>query len=414
MRILLINYRYFLSGGPEKYMFAVKELLEKNSHEVIPFSIKSNRNVKNDYERYFVDPIGGEDKVYFEDYKKDPKTLMQIIDRQFYSKEVKKKLEILIKDTKPDVAYLLHHYNKLSPSVIDACRKHKVPIVMRVSDFFLVCPNALLLRDNKVCEECIKRSLLCGIKYRCVKKSFMGSAIKVSAMLYHRFLHIYDKVSYIIAPSEFTLTKLTKKFNQKKLVHIPSFIESKEKYNPDVEDYLLYVGRLEEEKGVLDAIKAVKDTKYHFRIVGKSSTNYEKVISEYIKSNDLKNVELLGAVYDKELSNLYKDAKAVILPAVWYENMPNVALEAMAYSKPLLVSDIGSLKELVKEGYNGLLFEPGNIEQIKQKIQILFEDIKLCKKLGKNGFDLANEKYSSEKHYKQLIGLFEKSIDEAK
>ena len=47
MRILLVNYRYFISGGPEKYMFNIKKMLEDNGHEVIPFSIHSNKNVEN-------------------------------------------------------------------------------------------------------------------------------------------------------------------------------------------------------------------------------------------------------------------------------------------------------------------------------------------------------------------------------
>ncbi len=395
-------------------MFSVKELLEKKGHEVIPFSIKSSRNVQTEYEKYFVEPIGGEDKVYFEEYKKTPKTFMQIIDRQFYSREVKKKLERLIEETKPDIAYLLHHYNKLSPSIIDACKKYNLPVIMRVSDFFLVCPNALLLRKGKVCEECINKSLLCGIKYKCVKDSLFGSVIKVSAMYYHRLMHIYDKVDYIIAPSEFTLTKLNKKFNKNKLINIPTFIEINEKYNPKVGNYLLYVGRLEEEKGVLDAIKAVQDTKYNLKIVGKSSTNYEKKLQDYINSNNIKNVELVGAVYGKELDEIYKKSRSVILPVIWYDNLPNVALEAMIYSKPILASNIGSLKEIVKDNYNGLLFEPGDIAQIKHKIQILFNNTELCKKLGKNSYHEAKNKYTPENHYNKLIDLFEKSLKEAK
>lgn len=53
MKILLVNYRYFISGGPERYYFNIKEILEHNGHEVIPFSVKSMRNVPNDYEKYF-------------------------------------------------------------------------------------------------------------------------------------------------------------------------------------------------------------------------------------------------------------------------------------------------------------------------------------------------------------------------
>lgn len=71
LRILIVNYRYFISGGPEKYMFNIKKMLEDNGHEVIPFSIHSNKNVETEYSKYFVEPIGGRDTTYFDEVKKD-------------------------------------------------------------------------------------------------------------------------------------------------------------------------------------------------------------------------------------------------------------------------------------------------------------------------------------------------------
>ena len=123
---------------------------------------------------------------------------MEILGRQYYSLHVAHKLENLIRDTKPDIAYLLHHYNKLSPSVIGTCKKLNIPVVMRLSDFFMVCPEAHLYRDQKICEECIDKSLLQAIKHRCIKGSIAGSAIKASALALHRMRGVYKKVDYVI------------------------------------------------------------------------------------------------------------------------------------------------------------------------------------------------------------------------
>lgn len=68
MKIVLVNYRYFISGGPERYFFNIKEMLERNGHKVIPFSVKSSRNLPSDYERYFLDVV--DDEVYFAQSKK--------------------------------------------------------------------------------------------------------------------------------------------------------------------------------------------------------------------------------------------------------------------------------------------------------------------------------------------------------
>ena len=93
MRILLVNYRYFISGGPEKYMFNIKTMLENQGHEVIPFSIHSNKNVATEYSKYFVEPIGGRDAIYFEEVKKTPRSIWQMLTRSIYSKEVEKAIQ---------------------------------------------------------------------------------------------------------------------------------------------------------------------------------------------------------------------------------------------------------------------------------------------------------------------------------
>ena len=54
----MVNYRYFVSGGPERYMFNVIDALTARGHEVIPFSIHYARNRSTPYARYFVEPLG--------------------------------------------------------------------------------------------------------------------------------------------------------------------------------------------------------------------------------------------------------------------------------------------------------------------------------------------------------------------
>ena len=414
MKILIINSRYFLSAGPEKYMFGLKKILESNGHKVIPFSTKNSKNLKTKYEKYFVAPIGGEDKIYYEEYKKDFKTILQMIGRQFYSFDVKRKLDALIKETKPDIAYILHHYNKLSPSIIDICKNNKIPVVMRLSDFFLLCPMGLLTRDSKICEECINKSLFCGIKHKCVKNSIIASFIKVGAMKFHRLINIYNKVDFIVSPSLFTLKKVKPFLNKNKFIYLPTFIINQKNYNYSSGNYALIVGRVEEEKGILFAIKAFEKTNCKLKIVGKSHSGYDKILKRYVKEHKLSNIEFLGAKYDKELDELYAKSRFLIIPTVCYENMPNVALEAMLYSKPILTMDLGSMKEIVEDDYNGYLIEPNNIAILRQKVVILFKNNKLCERLGKNSYNDTIIKYNPEIHYQNLINVFNQAIKEEK
>jgi glycosyltransferase involved in cell wall biosynthesis len=412
MKILIINSRFFLSAGPEKYMFGIIPILEKHGHEVIPFSVKHGKNKKNPYMNYFAEPIGGADKVYFEDYNKNnPKTIYQMVERQVYSIHVRKRLKKLIKDTKPDVAYILHHYSKLSPSIIDACKESGLPVVLRLSDFFLACPEGHLLRNNLPCEECLGKSLFPAVKYKCVKNAFLPSFVKAGAIMLHRWMKIYDKVDYIISPSQFTISKMRKVLHAR-MVHIPTFVYHNEKYNAKVGKYALFVGRVEPEKGLLWAIKAFESTKYNLKIVGDSHSGYDEVLKDYVKEHGLKNIEFIGPKFGADLKKLYKNSRFFIMPNVWYENMPNVVLEAMSHSKPILTSDLGSMKEIVQNNYNGFLVKPNDVIALRDKIKLFFKDDKLCRVLGRNSFNDANKKYNPEKHYQRLIAIFKKVISE--
>jgi glycosyltransferase involved in cell wall biosynthesis len=408
MKILVINSRFFLSAGPEKYMFGLIELMERHGHTVIPFSTRHHDNRPSPYAKYFVDPIGGDNSVYYKDYELEPRTVYRMLERQFYSFHVKHRLERLIRDTKPDVAYILHHANKLGPSVVDACKKYNLPVVMRLSDFTLVCPNEHLYRNGGVCEECIERSLFRAVRHRCVKGSFPMSAVKAIAMAFHRIMRIYQKVDMVVSPSRFTITRVQRTIDPKKLVHIPTFIIKTEEYNPQVGEYMLYVGRIEEHKGILDAIQAVEKTKKRFLIVGGSSTGYDEVLKTYAKEHGLSNVEFTGAKFGSELRELYRGARFVVIPTIWYENLPNVALEAMMHSKPIVAPAIGSIKDIVKDGHNGLIYTPGDLPGLSAQVARLFKGAPLCSKLGKGSYTEATTTYDPEKHYERLMKVFNK------
>ena len=99
MKIVLVNYRYFFSGGPERYMFNIKELLEKEGHEVIPFSVQHNKNAETPYSKYFLSPIGSGDEVYFSDVQKSKMSLKEKwkgLTRMIYSYEAKKCIKKLL------------------------------------------------------------------------------------------------------------------------------------------------------------------------------------------------------------------------------------------------------------------------------------------------------------------------------
>jgi len=406
-KILLVNYRYFISGGPEKYMFNIKRLFEQKGHKVIPFSTRNVQNIDTEYKKYFVKPIGGENVVYFNEYKKNPSTVLKLLSRSFYSPEVRKAMEYEIAMENPDTVYILHHVNKLSPSVIRAAKNSGKKVVVRLSDFFLMCPRFDFLREGNVCEDCLRGSLINAVRHNCVQNSKMASLIRIASMQYHRLIKIYDEVDCFVAPSAFLKSKLIEfGFDPKKVIHIPTFVDTAAitpNYTHD--NYILYLGRLNKEKGVEYAVRAmghVRDKTLNLKVVGEASDGETNHLKKIISDEKISNVEFLGFKSGNELERLISNAKFIVVPSIWYDNMPNVLLEAFAYGKPAIVSNFGSLPEVVDDGKNGLLFEPKNVLDLADKIDQLSSDSERIIQFGKNARRKAEEQFNSELHYNRL------------
>lgn len=416
MRILIINYRYFISGGPEKYMFNIKKELESHGHTVIPFSVKSNKNVETEYSKYFVDPIGDKDAVYYDDVKKTPKTIIQMLSRSIYSIEVEKALKKEIIEEKPDIVYIIHFVNKLSPSVIKAANDMGVPVVLRLSDYFLLCPRFDFLSNQTVCEDCLKKGYKSCIKKRCVKNSLFASMVRVLSMKIHQAMKIYDKVDAFITPSLFLKNKLIENgYSQDRIYNIPTFTNITTQtaiYEEGV--YGLYFGRIAEEKGVNTLIKAYeKLPSLKLKIVGDITTPKAKELIEYINKRNIKNIDFLGFLQGIDLENVIQKSKYVLIPSIWYDNLPNTALEAFAHCKPVIASRIGSLPELVNDGVNGYLFEPGNVDDLVKCINKIEKSDNIST-LGLNSYSILKNKFSVDTHYQILMNLFNQLIKKEK
>lgn len=407
MKILLVNYRYFISGGPERYYFNIKEILEQNGHEVIPFSVKSSRNLKNDYEKYFLDIV--DDEVYFaQAKKKTPRMILKSFTRMFYSFEAKRKMRQLIRDTHPDLVYIMQMHNKISPSIVDAARAEGVPVIHRISDFQYMCPNALFYNDRcGVCEDCLKGKRMSCVKYRCVLNSPVYSAIKMAAKWLHDVMHITKKIDAFVVPSSFTLERL-KEYGipQNKLNYIPTFFNLKE-IDPEVEykPFILFVGRIEKQKGLMTLIKAFENTEYNLKIIGFSNDGYEDELKNYLKGKK-HNIEFLGRKNFEEIVPYLKSCLCTTVPSEWYDNFPNVILESFAYKKAVIATDFGSLPELVHENQTGLTFKYADINDFRSKIKFMFENVDRAKFMGENGYQHVITSYSPQQHYKQLMELF--------
>jgi glycosyltransferase involved in cell wall biosynthesis len=411
MKIILVNYRYFVSGGPERYLFNIKDVLERKGHEVIPFSVKNKKNVPTEFEKYFLESVG--DEEYFAHVKKNFKNILFSFCRMFYSFEARKKFKQLLIDTKPDLVYALQYHNKISPSFITVANKRKIPVVHRISDFQYMCPCALFYNEkNGICEDCLTGKKWHCIKYRCVANSLVYSFIKLAAQKYHAFLKITKKINAFVVPASLTLNKLRQYgIPDEKLHHIPTFFNVKKEPDSIVyKPFILYVGRISREKGLMTLINAFIDTEYPLKIIGFSSDGYEEYLKNYL--HDRKHaIEFLGKMDFVDIVPYLSTCLCTVLPSEWYDNFPNVVLESFAYKKAVIATNIGSLPELVKNNETGFTFKYASVDSLKEKIKYVFEHPLEAEQMGKNAYNKLIHDYSPQVHYARLIQLFNSLVD---
>ena len=122
------------------------------------------------------------------------------------------------------------------------------------------------------------------------------------------------------------------------------------------------------------------------------------------------NVVFAGYKNGEELMREIQNAAATITPSECYENNPRTIIESFALGKPVIGARIGGIPELVIDGKTGYSFEAGNAIDLKGKINYLVNNPDKCLKLGKNARRFVEEKLNSERHYNQLIDVYEKTI----
>jgi glycosyltransferase involved in cell wall biosynthesis len=399
MKILQINKFFYRRGGSETYFFGLIELLQKNGHEIVHFSTKSPANIPSPYDDFFVNEINfGKREGLFRDLKK--------IGHSFYSFEVKRKLEKLILKTKPDIAHLHNISHHLSPSIFSVLKKYKIPVVQTLHDYQLICPNFKLFTEGAVCERCKKYRYWNAVLHRCIHNSRLQSCVEAKEMFFHKACQFYEKgVNYFVTPSKFLAEKLSAWRIKSKVENIQLFLDASRfepKYEPG--DYIIYFGRLVKEKGLDVLLGALAETDIKLKIIGDGPEKENlKNKSEKLKVN----AEFIEHKNGKELHDLIRDSKFVVLPSIWYENYPMSLLEAGVLGKAVVASRLGGIPEIIFDGENGFLAEPGDARDLQEKIQRLFGDNDLCERMGRRAREMVIEKNSPEDHYKKIMKVYE-------
>jgi len=361
--------------------------------------MKSSCNETTEFEPYFVENI---------DYS-DVRLLKKLINsaKIIYSLEAKRKIRSLLEKTGPDIAHLHVFQHQLSPSIIREIKRFGIPVVNTVHDLKPLCPNYTMLCHGAVCEKCKRHKYYHCLLNRCVKDSLAASLVATVEMAVHLLLGSYSLIDAYITPSRFFRDKLVEYgFSPEKVQYIPNFIDCN-RFRTDAQpaDYILYFGRLSTEKGIKTLLNAMKHVKRSTLLMAGDGP-FRNQAEEMIYKDNLKNVKLLGYVTGRELVNLIENSKFTVLPSEWYENCPMSVLESMACGKPVIGAKIGGIPELIDHKRTGLVFEPGNAEQLSEDINYLLDNPRLIVQMGKEGRLKAENENNPTLNFRKTIDVY--------
>ncbi|MCX6793019.1 MAG: glycosyltransferase [Candidatus Falkowbacteria bacterium] len=367
MKIIQVNKFNYLRGGAEKYFLAVTDELRRRGHDVAVFSMKHPKNLPSPWDKYFIS------RVSFNEGGLWNKIIG--IGRTLYSFEAKRKFSKLVKDFKPDIIHVHNIYHHISPSILTVARKHNIPVIMHLHDYKLISPNYQLYSNNKVCYDGAAPNYFKCVSKKCFKDSYSASFLVALEMFWHhKVLKIYEKnIKRYIAPSHFMKDTCVRFGVPADMINVLyNFIDAAPKLENTAGNYMLYFGRLSGEKGIDVLLRALArlDKTTILKIAGTGPDEEKlKALTKELKLT--KQVEFLGHLNGSDISDLIIKARAIIIPSVWLENMPFSLLESLAFGKVAIVSNIGGLAELIKDGVNGFSYPAHDISSLAKKIESL-------------------------------------------
>lgn len=168
------------------------------------------------------------------------------------------------------------------------------------------------------------------------------------------------------------------------------------------DEFVLYVGRLSAEKGILVLRDAWKDLDIPLVVVGEGE--------EAGHLSGQPGIHVLGKKQPAEVMALMAKSRFIVMPSLCYEGFPMTLVEAMAVSLPSVVSGLGSLQEIVRDGVTGLHAEPGSPASLAATVQRLFDDKELCRTLGQAAYEEYRNKYTAQANYHALMAVYEDAI----
>jgi len=324
-----------------------------------------------------------------------------------YSRDALREVTEAIRRYRPDVVHAHNLYPLFSPSALVACRHAGVPVVLSLHNHALTCPNTSHLSHGEICEQCAG-----GREYRCVLRNcreniFESVAYATRSIVARKLRLFHDNVNVFVTLTEFAKRRLVEAgFEAERICVLPNAVKIyRRPADPSAGRYVAFAGRISGEKGI-DTLLAATGLlgNVPVRLAG------DGPLLDELSGAAPPNASLLGRLSGGAMSEFYRGARFLVLPSKCFEMCPLVVSEAMSHGLPVIASRIGGIPELVDDGVTGLLFEPGNANDLAAKIRMLWKRPELCNRMGRAGREKAIRRYSQQAYYRRLKAIYDRAI----
>lgn len=380
MRVLVINNfsNENKLGGVENYL-----------HELINYAQKSHSDIE------------------FKWFGKDSKKTNWF--QKFYNNETTKEITTAIDTFQPDLIHCFSIGAPVTPHFMAYAKSKSIPVLQSFRDYYYICPKNYMLTDTGKIITRHESAMECILHHH-PKKNIVYDSLLYLKQRYHKQI-LKKHIDYFLTPSDNLTDLIANDFDVPgKTLPNPALLTNQSFENQS--NYLLYVGRLDKEKGVHTLLKAFKNVVAKFpdeQLVIAGFGSEKETLEKYVVKNDIQNVQFLGTQNRDELKNLYSKAKFTIVPSEFLESYGNVILESFAFKKTVIISNLLGIAKEVETSKSGLIFPFGNVGKLEEAIKKLLADETLKKELETNAFAYT-ESHSFENHFKELTQVYNKLL----
>lgn len=308
----------------------------------------------------------GSENVFSYEVSNDDISKVKLIFGIWFSRKYYKEVRKIVEENGIDLVHIHNFYPLLTPSVFKASKDAGAKVVHTLHNYRLWCISGIFYRDGfGVCELCTKgRFSLQGVFSKCFRKSMVQSLLAQFSFWYYRASGVFDNIDYFFVLTNFQKEKVKNLgIDEKKLILKPNSLGMSFDTHREKKDYI-YVGRLEESKGIYELLKVwdTLDERFVLTIIGGGDIE-EKLRAKYNKPN----IIFKGKCSREETLEAISTAKYLIQPSLWYETFGLTIIEAMSFGVPVIGFRIGTRGDFIKDGVNGFLSDGDDLKEVIEK-----------------------------------------------